>query len=87
VILDGEWVSGVFDCVVFAAEGTATILDFKTNRLSRADEERMQVAASAYAGQMSDYRKALKMLLQDRDTMGVESGLVFTDSARILPVG
>lgn len=63
VMLDDQWVSGVFDRVVvhLTNEGSptaATIYDFKTDHGSPAEiEER-------YAGQMEVYRKAVCRLLQ-----------------------
>ena len=62
VILDGQWVSGVFDRVVVhrcdeGAPLSAIIYDFKTDHGSAAEiEER-------YAGQMEVYRKAVCHLL------------------------
>jgi hypothetical protein len=62
VILDGQWVSGVFDRVLIHRSGegfpiAAIIYDFKSDHGSAAEiEER-------YAGQMEVYRKAIIKLL------------------------
>jgi ATP-dependent exoDNAse (exonuclease V) beta subunit len=63
VMLDGQWVSGVFDRVAVhrsknGVPDSAIIYDFKTDHGSPAEiEER-------YAGQMEVYRKAVCSLLQ-----------------------
>jgi ATP-dependent exoDNAse (exonuclease V) beta subunit len=62
LILDGQWVSGIFDRVVihYSIDGnprSATVYDFKSDHGSLAEiEER-------YAGQMATYRKAISALL------------------------
>jgi ATP-dependent exoDNAse (exonuclease V) beta subunit len=63
VMLDGEWVSGVFDRVVVhlsevGQPTSAIIYDFKTDHGSPAEIE------EHYAGQMEVYRKAVCLLLQ-----------------------
>jgi ATP-dependent exoDNAse (exonuclease V) beta subunit len=63
VMLDGEWVSGVFDRVVVhlsevGQPTSAIIYDFKTDHGSPAEIE------EHYAGQMEVYRKAVCVLLQ-----------------------
>jgi ATP-dependent exoDNAse (exonuclease V) beta subunit len=69
VLLDGKWVSGIFDRVVIqrAPDGSITsavIYDFKTDHGTPAEiEER-------YAGQMSVYRQAVSKLLGlDQDSV------------------
>ena len=62
VLLDGQWVSGIFDRVVIhrSSEGqdlSATILDYKTDHGSNEEIE------SRYAGQMETYRQSAARLL------------------------
>jgi ATP-dependent helicase/nuclease subunit A len=84
VVLDGEWVSGIFDRVIFAADGTTAILDFKSNRLAGADEDRIQDAALAYAGQISDYRTAMTLLADHVPSTKINVFLLFTDVRRLI---
>ena len=58
VMLDGEWVSGVFDRVVLNLDAetnpiSATIYDFKTDQATNSEIE------ARYALQMESYRQAL----------------------------
>ncbi len=62
VIVDGQWMSGVFDRVHIQLDDTghpvsATIHDFKTDRTDAAEIQ------SRHAGQMSAYRRAAALLL------------------------
>lgn len=64
IVLDGEWITGVFDRVVLRRDdggrpGEATVYDFKTDRLAPGDEAQ---AAARYAGQLAVYRKAAAWL-------------------------
>lgn len=64
IVIDGAWITGVFDRVVLVrdAEGRvtgATVYDFKTDRVVA--EESSQIAAR-YAGQMGIYRRAAARL-------------------------
>ena len=64
IVLDGEWVTGVFDRVVLTrtrdgAVTHATVYDFKTDRM---EAEQEGVLKKRYAGQMSIYRKAAARL-------------------------
>jgi superfamily I DNA/RNA helicase len=74
LILDDQWVSGIFDRVVihYSIDGkprSATVYDFKSDHGSLAEiEER-------YAGQMATYRKAISALLA-MDSEGVTSKIV-----------
>ncbi len=65
VVLDGVWVTGVFDRVVVAADAEgravrATVFDFKTDRVS--GEEEVAAAVARHAGQLNLYRRAVAML-------------------------
>ena len=77
VVLDGEWVSGVFDRVVVRrAEGCATVFDFKTGG---------PASVEPHARQMSLYRHALARLtgLPEAD---VRAEIVFTADPARMPV-
>ena len=61
LMIDGQWISGIFDRVHVRREGgkaiEAHILDYKTNRKSP------EAIAEDYQGQMAQYRKAASKLL------------------------
>ena len=61
LMIDGQWISGIFDRVHVRREGgkaiEAHILDYKTNRKSPG------AIAEEYQGQMEQYRKAASKLL------------------------
>ena len=63
VWVDGSWVSGRFDRVVFAGGG-AEILDFKTNAIRRGEtaEEFAWRMGREYERQMATYRQAVSLL-------------------------
>lgn len=82
VILDGEWVSGVFDRLVFPETGRATILDFKSTRLGEVSEERLRAAASTYAGQVADYRQAMQMMVGEG--WPIQVLLLFTEGKKVI---
>ena len=63
LVLDGDWISGAFDRVVFIPNAdnptSAQVIDFKTDRVSgSALDERV----TAYRPQMNTYRRALAAL-------------------------
>ncbi len=69
VFVDGQWVSGRFDRVVFTGAGaarSATIYDFKTNARLQGETEAAFAARlrATYAGQMDAYRRALAALTE-----------------------
>lgn len=87
VVVNGEWVSGVFDRVVLEhdAQGgvrRATVLDYKSNRLT---EEELALAAASYRPQMLLYRQALSILC-GVDGTAVELLLLFTSLGRVVRV-
>jgi ATP-dependent helicase/nuclease subunit A len=91
VVMDGDWVTGVFDRVVVErdAEGRvrrATVLDFKTDEV--AHERAMAEAILLHAGQINLYRRAVARLTGLREAE-VGGELVFTRLRRraILPPG
>ena len=76
VLIDGQWISGVFDRVLIqnSQQGdpeSAIIYDFKTDHAS---EEEIEMR---YAGQMQVYRKALAQLL------GLDEGSVISKILRV----
>lgn len=81
VVLDGAWVSGVFDRVVVersdsGAPVRATVYDFKTDRTE---------VPGRYAGQLGLYRRAVAMLTGlAADAVAAE--IVFTGLRRRVPV-
>jgi ATP-dependent helicase/nuclease subunit A len=88
IMLDGSWVSGVFDRVVLHqdAEGRlvrAGIIDFKTNRVD--DPARLDELAAHYRDQMDTYRAAACRLL-DLPAARIGLTLVFTDAGRVVPL-
>ena len=87
IILDGRWVSGIFDRVVInrGADGVpagAAILDFKSNRNLKTEAD-LQAQAGHYRPQMELYRRALSGLLGlAADRIAIQ--LLFTVPARIV---
>ncbi len=88
VILDDNWVSGVFDRVVITRnnDGTPTgaeIIDFKSNRTT--DPKIIAKYTDAYRPQLNLYRQALAHLL-NLPAHRVAAHLLFTVSRQIVPV-
>ncbi len=88
LVLDGAWVSGVFDRVVVrrGAEGKAqgaTIFDFKTDRVR--DERDLGELTRRYSGQVALYRRAVARLTGLPES-AVRGSLVFVGPAVIAPV-
>ena len=82
ILLKGEWLSGTFDRVQIERNSAgvptaAMILDFKTNRVSTADE----IAASAekYRPQLETYREVLQRMT-GLPTSAIGCSLIFTRS-------
>lgn len=86
IILDEQWISGVFDRVVISRDASgrpagAVILDFKSDR-GLATEERIRDRAERYRPQMELYRRALSGILGlAEDRIALE--LLFTVPARL----
>jgi ATP-dependent helicase/nuclease subunit A len=79
VVIDGAWVTGIFDRVVLERNPAglvvaATVYDFKTDRLAGDELARGQ---ARYAGQMAVYRTAAARLIALPETK-VGTVLVFT---------
>lgn len=86
MVLDGVWLTGVFDRVVIELneEGRAirvTVWDFKTDRI--ATREEAQRAARRYVGQVELYRKAAARLC-GVSVGEVAAALVFTKIREVL---
>lgn len=88
VVLDGTWVTGVFDRVVIerGTDGNVqcvTVIDFKTDRLASEDE--IARAVQRYAEQLILYRRAAARLAGVQLDQ-VTCKLLLTDARRIMPV-
>jgi ATP-dependent helicase/nuclease subunit A len=88
VVLDGEWVTGVFDRVVVSRDSSgrvlrAAVFDFKTDRVT--GEAEIAAAVVRYAGQLKLYRAAVGRLT-GLDTADVSCELVFTHPRRRIPL-
>lgn len=89
IILDGAWVTGVFDRVLIdrGPDGRARrvqVIDFKTDRVA-SDTARSE-AGQRHAAQLNLYRRVAATLTQVAVT-DVEAVLVFTHAARAVAVG
>jgi ATP-dependent exoDNAse (exonuclease V) beta subunit len=87
IIMNGQWISGVFDRVVIVKDGKgrparAAIMDFKSNRGLNTEVE-MRNRAAYYRPQMELYRRALSRILGLAEDL-VSTQLLFTVPARIL---
>ena len=87
IVLDGAWVTGVFDRVVveFAPNGRAgraTVYDFKTDRRSGPGGSR---AAGRHEAQIALYRRVVAVLA-GLPVSSVGANLVFTETAEKLAV-
>jgi ATP-dependent helicase/nuclease subunit A len=88
MVLDRDWVTGVFDRVVVmrGEDGlavAATVVDFKTDRLE-ADIDWAQ-AAARHAGQLNLYRRVVS-ILTGIPLIQVRCELVFTQRRQSVPV-
>jgi ATP-dependent exoDNAse (exonuclease V) beta subunit len=87
VVLDGAWVTGVFDRVVVERDAAgravqATVFDFKTDRLA---DDSVDPVAMRHAGQLNLYRRAAAVLTGMAVT-AVTCELVFTRARRRVKV-
>jgi ATP-dependent exoDNAse (exonuclease V) beta subunit len=85
MVLDGAWVTGVFDRVVVErdASGGATralIVDYKTDQVNT--DEEVAAAVARHAGQLNLYRRVVAVLAK-LSAARVECSLVFTRLRRI----
>jgi ATP-dependent helicase/nuclease subunit A len=67
IVLDGEWLTGTFDRVVFGPGASARILDFKTDKFDGDSllTDQLKEKAAVYTDQLAIYRKVLaRMTLQ-----------------------
>ncbi|HEX2852089.1 MAG TPA: UvrD-helicase domain-containing protein [Opitutaceae bacterium] len=90
VVLDGAWVTGVFDRVVVERDGKgiarrATVFDFKTDRIG--DEREVAATVLRYAGQLNLYRKVAAVLLElKREAVTCELVLAKMHRRVVVPV-
>jgi ATP-dependent helicase/nuclease subunit A len=83
IVLEGAWVTGVFDRVVVEFDGAgracrAAVYDFKTDRGAEADLAR---AAARHEGQIAIYRRAVAVLT-GLPVARVRAEVVFTEPSR-----
>ncbi|MBL9212920.1 MAG: PD-(D/E)XK nuclease family protein, partial [Opitutaceae bacterium] len=87
IVLDGAWVTGVFDRVILAAEAgggrTVTVIDFKTDRVT--SEMELNDAVRRHAAQLNLYRRVAAVLAGVPVT-AVGAEIVFTAVRRRVPV-
>ncbi len=89
IVLEGAWISGVFDRVVVArgpdgAARAATVFDFKTEAVS-GDAAGLAAAAGKHAPQLRLYRRVVARLTGLPES-GVGAEVVFTAAGRRCPV-
>jgi ATP-dependent exoDNAse (exonuclease V) beta subunit len=86
IVLEGAWVTGVFDRVVLIRDASgvvgATIYDFKTDRTEPGGENQLSLR---YAEQLTIYRKAAAWLTGLPEAQ-VRCALVITALRRVMPV-
>jgi ATP-dependent exoDNAse (exonuclease V) beta subunit len=87
VVLDGAWITGVFDRVVIERDPAgrafaATIYDFKTDRM---DEGGVKKIVARYAGQLAIYQQALARL-EGLSASQVKCALVLTGLGLVVAV-
>ena len=88
VILDQEWISGIFDRVVIWRDAVgnplaAQLTDYKSNRINY--PEKINALAKVYRPQISLYRQTLSRLLNLPEEK-IETRLLFTVPCRIVSV-
>jgi ATP-dependent helicase/nuclease subunit A len=86
VVIDGTWVSGVFDRVVIECDQaghavSATVFDFKTDRV--AGDTEVVAAMARHAGQLNLYRR-VAAVLAGLDVAAVACELVLTRLRRLV---
>jgi ATP-dependent exoDNAse (exonuclease V) beta subunit len=89
VVLDGTWLTGVFDRVLVErdAEGTATralIVDFKTDKVGTGEAD-LQRAAGRHAPQLELYRRVVSVLA-GLALEAVDCAVVFTQVRRAVAI-
>ena len=88
IVLDGAWMTGVFDRVVIEREARgravrATVFDFKTDRVS--DEGDVLAAVERHSAQLNLYRR-VAAVLTDLGDKQITCELVFTRAQRRIVV-
>jgi len=87
-LLDGKWISGVFDRVVIMRDDagkpeSAAILDFKTNRIDQ--PEKLEELTEHYRSQLETYRAVISRLTQ-LSAEKIKLLLVFTDAGKVIDI-
>jgi ATP-dependent helicase/nuclease subunit A len=85
VIIDGRWMSGVIDRLLVERDDSgrvrsATVIDFKTDRVEREDD-----LIERYSGQMLAYRMALAMVFEI-EAAAIDCALVSTALKRLVKI-
>jgi ATP-dependent exoDNAse (exonuclease V) beta subunit len=88
IVLDGAWISGVFDRVVVnrgpdGAVERVAVYDFKTDKVQ--EEEALAAAMRRHAAQLQLYRRAAAVLT-GMAAHAVQAGIVFTAIRRVVRV-
>ena len=86
-ILDGSWLSGMFDRVVILPDQTARILDFKTDVFSSANpcEKELAGKAAIYRPQLDLYKRVLSRMAGISESR-ISCALLFTKLSRCVEV-
>jgi len=87
IILGGDWLSGTFDRVVIRSDGTAQILDFKTDTFPAGNPTDHDLVAKAdvYQPQLVLYRRVLARMI-NIDEGSISCALLFTKARKIWTV-
>lgn len=90
IVLDGAWVTGVFDRVVVERDAAgkavaATVYDFKTDRVEEGDDAAIAMAAGRHAGQLQLYRR-VAATLTGLAVAAVGAEVIFTRIGRTVAV-
>jgi ATP-dependent helicase/nuclease subunit A len=88
IVLDGAWITGIFDRVVIARDAggravRATVFDFKTDHV--ANDKSVALLRQRYAAQLEIYRRAASILAGVRP-QNVEAKLVLTRLRQLVPM-
>jgi ATP-dependent helicase/nuclease subunit A len=89
VVMDGTWLTGVFDRVLLQRDGTgrpvrAWVIDFKTDRLGGGEDAAVR-ALGKHAAQLSLYRR-VAAILTGLPAERIRCGLVLTGQRRLVEV-
>ncbi|NNE91914.1 MAG: UvrD-helicase domain-containing protein [Verrucomicrobiales bacterium] len=85
IFLKNEWLSGTFDRVVVEPGQSATILDFKTDRIDFDDDEKPEAKIEGYRPQLETYREVLTRMT-GIPPENIATKLLFTKLKRVVSV-